>query len=355
MQRKQVQCSDQSKKMSQETTNQPDPIPPLHTSIEVVARWNGKDYVVPIKSTQTLCDLKENLFHSTKVLPKRQKIIGLFNQNAPQFKGKSNNELDMVPISVLNIPDKKKFMMIGTPEEQIFQELKPEDIPDVFNDFDYDPKTLNLLFQGENQKKLQKRIKSTEIHFINQPRPGKKLLVLDLDYTLLDMKALDKASSTKEMMRPHLDEFLKVAFEKYDIAFWSQTHWKWIEMKLNEMGCFNNPNYHVLFALDRTSMFPITTQTKEGKEHTHEVKALDIIWSKLPQYSAKNTIHIDDLGRNFALNPQSGLKIRAFKNALESKDDKELMHLIKYLSLIGDQEDFSVLDHSDWKRKIGLK
>jgi len=300
--------------------------------------------------------VKESLFKSTSVLPKRQKIVGLYSATSPLTKGKSQAEVDMMPLSQLSIPNKKKFMLVGTAEENIFVELKAEDMPDVFNDFDYDPKTADPAHTEENLVKMHKRIKKAEIHLINQPRPGKKLLVLDLDYTLLDMKALDKITSTQEMMRPHLDEFLAAAYKKYDIAFWSQTHWKWIEMKLNEMGCFNNPNYQVLFALDRTTMFPITSRDKDGKDHTHEVKALEIIWTKLPQYSAKNTVHIDDLRRNFAMNPQSGLKIHAFKDAVESrKTDKELLYLTKYLEMIGDLEDFSKLDHSAWKYHIGIK
>ncbi|PRP76063.1 hypothetical protein PROFUN_01779 [Planoprotostelium fungivorum] len=324
-------------------------------SLEIFAKWNGKEYKVCLKPEQTICDVKESLFHATQVLPKRQKLIGLFNAGHEEVKGRSQAEVDMIPISRLSIPNKKKFMLVGTPEESIFQELKPEEMPDVFNDFDYDPRAVGYTRTEENMSKLHNRLKTTEIHLINEPRPDKKLLVLDLDYTLLDMKALDKATSTRDIMRPHLEEFLIAAFKKYDIAFWSQTHWKWIEMKLSEMGCFNNPHYHVLFALDRKSMFPITTHAKEGKDHTHEVKALEIIWNKLPQYSAKNTIHVDDLRRNFAMNPQSGLKVHAFKDALQNREDKELFHLSQYLDFIGDHEDFTTLDHSQWKYTIGLK
>lgn len=45
--------------------------------------------------------------------------------------------------------------------------------------------------------------------------------------------------------------------------------------------------------MDRTSMFSITTKVR-GETRTHEVKALQIIWAKFPQFSAKNTIHVID-------------------------------------------------------------
>lgn len=78
-------------------------------------------------------------------------------------------------------------------------------------------------------------------------------------------------------------------------------------------------------------MFSVFSE-REGKPFKHEVglslassqfrltlrgsqvKALGIIWSKFPEfYDHKNTIHIDDLSRNFALNPRNGIKVKAYK------------------------------------------
>jgi ubiquitin-like domain-containing CTD phosphatase 1 len=86
----------------------------------------------------------------------------------------------------------------------------------------------------------------------------------------------------------------------------------------------------------------------------HEVKALDIIWQQPRfdgRFTAENTIHIDDLSRNGALNPQSLLKIQAFKDArVSSATDRELYSLMRYLSLIAVGEtDFTKLDHKAWK------
>ena len=38
--------------------------------------------------------------------------------------------------------------------------------------------------------------------------------------------------------------------------------------------------------------------------HAVQVKPLQYIWAKFPQYNAGNTVHIDDLSRNFAMNPK---------------------------------------------------
>jgi NLI interacting factor-like phosphatase len=75
----------------------------------------------------------------------------------------------------------------------------------------------------------------TEVHFIVQPRPGKKLLVLDLDHTLLDFSGRATGSLPGDLAalkRPHMDAFLTLVYREYDIAVWSQTSWRWLELKL---------------------------------------------------------------------------------------------------------------------------
>ncbi len=55
--------------------------------------------------------------------------------------------------------------------------------------------------------------------------------------------------------------------------------------------------------LDRECMFKVRSYNKKDKKlKEHEVKALGIIWAKLPQYNAKNTVHVDDLEKNFVMN-----------------------------------------------------
>jgi len=97
-------------------------------------------------------------------------------------------------------------------------------------------------------------------------------------------------------------------------------------------------------------MFTVFTE-RGNTPYTHSVKSLQIIWNHFPQFSAKNTIHVDDLSRNFALNPQEGLKIHAFKNAHtpEALRDRELDKLARYMLHIAPMDDFRSLKHKDWK------
>jgi len=96
------------------------------------------------------------------------------------------------------------------------------------------------------------------------------------------------------------------AYEHYDLVIWSATSWRWLEIKLSELGMVNNPRYSICFVLDKTSMFRIISETAEDggtaqgaaasdkgakptmKEVKHSVKPLQMIWNKFPgEWSAK--------------------------------------------------------------------
>ena len=66
-------------------------------------------------------------------------------------------------------------------------------------------------YREEYLQKVANRVKSYEVKILNEPREGKKLLVLDIDYTLFDHKST--AETGRELMRPYLHEFLTTAYE----------------------------------------------------------------------------------------------------------------------------------------------
>lgn len=89
-----------------------------------------------------------------------------------------------------------------------------------------------------------------------------------------------------------------------------------------------DPRYKISFVIDRTPMFSIESMSR-GQRRKHEVKALQLIWSRFPSfYGPHNTLHVDDLSRNFAMNPRSGLKISPYKNS--PCFDTELQALQRY-------------------------
>ena len=70
---------------------------------------------------------------------------------------------------------------------------------------------LAIELREEYLSKVEKRVQSYEVKVLNEPRPGKKLLVLDIDYTLFDHRSVAECGA--ELMRPYLHEFLTSAYQ----------------------------------------------------------------------------------------------------------------------------------------------
>jgi len=194
---------------------------------------------------------------------------------------------------------------------------------------------------------------------MNEPREKKPLLVLDLDHTLLDFStrrlrdAITQRAGNEvvaQLKRPFMDEFLTVTYRHFDLVVWSQTSWRWLETKLTELGMLTHPGYKFCFVLDKTSMFSVTSTKRDGTQVKHQVKPLQIIWGKFPRWGPQNTVHLDDLSRNFALNLGSGLKVTAYyRRKTASKKDVELHLLAKYLEQLAlTSENFEVVDFKYW-------
>ena len=191
-----------------------------------------------------------------------------------------------------------------------------ENAPDVLDDLDLPSAEVALLVaqRPENVAKLLRRVAATPVAPLAPPRPGKKLLVLDIDYTLFDHRT--PAERPEELARPHLHAFLAAAHASYDIVIWSATSMRWVELKMRELGVLNHAEYSITAMLDHQAM--ITVQTE--RHGVFDCKPLRFLWEKFPGiYSEQNTIMFDDLRRNFAMNPRNGLKIRPFRNAHQNR------------------------------------
>jgi len=308
------------------------------SSITICVKWSGKEYEVSeLASTDTVETLKVKIMEKTGVRPERQKLLNL------KVKGKAAT--DAMELGELGLKQNFKLMMMGSLEETIAEtQTVPENLPEVLNDFE-EEEEVAIQDRELNLEKIEKRVRDYEVKEVNPRREGKKLLVLDIDYTLFDHRSVAEAGW--ELMRPYLHEFLEAAYADYDICIWSATNMRWIEEKMKLLGCDKNPNYKLSFYLDSRAMISIQTE----KYGIVDVKPLGVIWGKYPQYDKKTTIMFDDLRRNFLMNPQQGLKIRAFREAHKNRGtDRELVGLAKYLTLIAKLDDFSNLRHSRWER-----
>ena len=260
-------------------------------------RWRGKVTMLPELDVEasSVAELKDLIYSTTDVNPEHQKIMGL--AKSPLFKLNDSMVLGEIDLKISGGDGRQvSFMLTGTPESEMVEKVGCEvdsSRGEVVNDLGLDFGPASSVW-----KKLQKHTSATLIHLINPPREGKKLLVLDLDHTLLDFSSKDATLTANDMSRPFLHEFLSTCYAEYDLALWSQTSWRWLELKLHELGMVDNPGYRICFALDKSSMFRAV-----NKEY---VKPLALIYTKNHIWSERNTIHIDDLARNFTLNPKNG-------------------------------------------------
>lgn len=165
---------------------------------------------------------------------------------------------DECRLGQLKLKQNFKLMMMGSLEEDIEEaNTAPTDLPEVVNDLDIEEEEVAIENQEVYLAKIEKRIKDYEIKMLNELRPNKKLLVLDIDYTLFDHRST--AQTGAELMRPYLHEFLTNAYEDYDIVIWSATGMKWIEEKMKLLGVTSNPNYKIAFYLDSLAMISVHT------------------------------------------------------------------------------------------------
>uniref|UniRef100_A0A1B6HKL0 Ubiquitin-like domain-containing CTD phosphatase 1 n=1 Tax=Homalodisca liturata TaxID=320908 RepID=A0A1B6HKL0_9HEMI len=317
----------------------------MENEVKCVIKWSGNEYEVDsLSENDTVGTLKDAIYKKTGVRPERQKLLNL------KFKGKMpENDCQL---SLLKIKPGFKIMMMGSLEEDIADaSTPPEDLPEVFDDFDIeDEEEVAIESKDVYLAKVDKRIREYDVKLLNEPRPGKKLLVLDIDYTLFDHRSV--AETGYELMRPYLHEFLTSAYKDYDIAIWSATSMKWIERKMELLGVSNNNAYKIIFYLDYLAMISVHTP----KYGVVQVKPLGVIWGKFPQYTPANTIMFDDIRRNFLMNPNNGLRIRAFRQAhINRTSDKELLKLAKYLKEIAHLEDLCSVNHRNWEKLVTKK
>jgi len=312
----------------------------------VVVQWKTNSYSLVLPADTTMGFLKMQIAIHTNVKPAHQKLIH------KAIKPKHDDTLPLHSLFTTN----DRLMLIGNPEADLLHSTTADDMSDVIDDLDDTATSMSdselLRADPEHKRKLEKYRASIEITFINPLRPGKRLLVLDLDFTLFDMKTA--SDDFTRLKRPFTHRFLAALYPHYELIIWSQTSWRWLEMKLTELGMLTHPAYKILFVLDKTCMFrvtPVQPSSASGERRKHHVKALELVWHRLPQFHAGNTVHVDDLARNFALNPQSGLKIRPYKNSTEARHtDRELLYLSVYLALIAEHEkDFRGLRHDEWR------
>uniref|UniRef100_A0A8C9EU52 Ubiquitin like domain containing CTD phosphatase 1 n=1 Tax=Pavo cristatus TaxID=9049 RepID=A0A8C9EU52_PAVCR len=182
----------------------------------------------------------------------------------------------------------------------------PPDNDDVINDFDIEEEVVEVENREENLLKISRRVKEYKVEILNPPREGKKLLVLDVDYTLFGETLCNLWGWFKRAVSlpVHVSSCLIYKYTSVILACV-------FGYKQSELGVSTNANYKITFMLDSAAMITVHTP----RRGLIDVKPLGVIWGKFSEYySKKNTIMFDDIGRNFLMNPQNGLKVTLTAN-----------------------------------------
>ncbi|XP_057247804.1 ubiquitin-like domain-containing CTD phosphatase isoform X2 [Beta vulgaris subsp. vulgaris] len=290
----------------------------MEEEMTLTVKWSGKEYTVRVCGDDTVGELKRRICQATEVLPKRQKLL------YPKIMGPKLSD-DSTLLSLLPLKSSVKMTMIGTVEDDII--IDPVESPEVVDDFELgQDEAVDLKDKEVNKQKLRRRVDQYKIEVRNPCRKGKKLLVLDIDYTLFDHRS--PAENPLQLMRPYLHEFLAAAYAEYDIMIWSATSMKWVELKMGQLGVLNNPNYKITALLDHLAMITVQSDSRG----VFDCKPLGLIWAQFPK---------------------NGLTIRPFRKAHSNREnDKELVKLTQYLLSAAELDDLSVLDHRSWESYI---
>ncbi|PIA47263.1 hypothetical protein AQUCO_01400146v1 [Aquilegia coerulea] len=236
--------------------------------ITLTVKWSGKEYTVRVCGDDSVGELKRRICEVTNVLPKRQKLL------YPKVGSKLSD--DSFLLSQIPLKSSLKMTMVGTVEDEIL--IDQVDAPEIIDDFELGKEeAVDIKDKEVNKNKLRRRISQYKIELLNPCREGKKLLVLDIDYTLFDHRST--AENPLQLMRPYLHEFLTAAYAEYDIIIWSATGMKWVELKMGQLGVLNNPNYKITALLDHLAMITVQSDSRG----IFDCKPLGLIWAHFPE------------------------------------------------------------------------
>jgi len=200
------------------------------SNLTLNCKWNAKSYELVCPATVTVGYVKTQLALLTNVRPHHQKLI---------MKTSPPNQrlLDDRLLSDLGVKTNAKVMMIGNVEKDLIIDDADKLSSGLVDDLDYDYRPVvsvadSLLADPAIRAKMDKygaRL-AESVTLINPLRPGKALLVLDLDYTLFDMHGV--SSDWNVLRRPYTHQFLTAAYQHFELVLWSQTSWRWLELKV---------------------------------------------------------------------------------------------------------------------------
>ncbi|VEL18266.1 unnamed protein product [Protopolystoma xenopodis] len=150
-------------------------------------KFKGQPLTIgPLLSTLTINQLKDEIFKHTNVSPENQKLLGL--KPAPGMLSPASclglKLSDSLHLSETSLSSTSKLMLMGSTQDEMktLTNLQVE-APDVVDDFDI-------------KEKIERRSKTYKATKIADFRESKRLLVLDIDYTIFGHSLLAPISQS---------------------------------------------------------------------------------------------------------------------------------------------------------------
>lgn len=175
----------------------------------------------------------------------------------------------------------------------------------------------------------------------------KKLLILDLDETLVhstegasDIFSDFTIGNLTIVKRPHLDEFVRFALEKFEVAVWSQATHRYASAVVRNI--FGDAGQLAFVWGGNRCTFCCNPAMRSY----YYVKDLRKVRRR--GYSLERVIMVDDTARKLERNYGNLVRIRPFHGDLE---DRELLFLRDYLELLDREENVRVVEKRYWRER----
>lgn len=229
---------------------------------------------------------------------------------------------------------------------------------------DIDEQAVAWSDQEEIDRRIQKRVRAYSGYVqLSPPDLSKKVLVLDIDFTLLDTDCYNShvgaphvlRQAPERWLRPGMLELLSAAREHYNVVYWSATGMGHIYRKLRLAGVLPPQSqegetpalaaegsssggggcpYWLL--VDFAAMLRLRVRTIDGLGRDFNAKPLSVLHGLFPTVvTPHNTLIVDDHRRSFVLDSERGIHVTPYHATAEMRaNDREFALLQRYLLAI---------------------
>jgi carboxy-terminal domain RNA polymerase II polypeptide A small phosphatase len=177
-----------------------------------------------------------------------------------------------------------------------------------------------------------------------------KLLILDVDETLIHtelneydcdftMKFDDGDEYTySTIKRPYLDQFLKYAFDNFQVGIFTTAKFVYVEKIMQNLGV-DMSSFKFIFDREYCNT-KFNNQTRER----YLIKSLDRVRRTI-DFPLEKMLIVDDKPETASENYGNLIQIKPF---FYDKNDTELLKLMSYLETIKDAENFRNIEKRGW-------